>query len=178
MYKVIYFKDDNCTKDYCQGQVYYDFIDYAFENADFFMLVFKNYGHGYSAKQRYFRDKLRKYKVKSRRDPFWPGTPGEYCDGTLYKIAFYRTDPEAIEILKEVDCLSAWGYGMPEDLCFFKQNKCWFYSVAHEYIGCIIDVTNSDLEFLRSHGLIDNEEQPFYPQNNYFEQFHETIVDS
>lgn len=40
MDKMIFFKNNNLKTDYCCGQVHYDFLDYAFSRADYFMLVY------------------------------------------------------------------------------------------------------------------------------------------
>ena len=75
MDKIVFFDNKNQTNDVCNGKMYNDFIDYAFENTDYFMLVYVNYySKGYSRKQKYFIDALKKYKVKSRTNPSWPGT--------------------------------------------------------------------------------------------------------
>lgn len=55
MDKMIFFKNNNLKTDYCCGQVYYDFLDYAFSRADYFMLVYVNYYcNGYTAAQKYY----------------------------------------------------------------------------------------------------------------------------
>lgn len=64
MDKMIFFKNNNLKTDYCCGQVYYDFLDYAFSRADYFMLVYVNYyGNGYTAAQKYFKNALNSFKV-------------------------------------------------------------------------------------------------------------------
>lgn len=40
MDKIIFFKGEDQRIDHCCGQVYYDFLDYAFSRADYFMLVY------------------------------------------------------------------------------------------------------------------------------------------
>ena len=154
MEKEVYFREE-FERNSCYGQVYFDFIDYAFSKADYFMLVFVNYyGNGYKSKQKYFMDKLKKYKVKTRTNPYWLGTPGTFSQNSTYKIVFYKTEPDAKEILKEVDGISAWSRpGMPEDLAFFKKNQCWFYSVGHEHIASMQHIDTDDLDFLESKKL-------------------------
>ena len=154
MEKEVYFREES-ERNSCYGQIYFDFIDYAFSKADYFMLVFVNYyGNGYKSKQKYFMDKLKKYKVKTRTNPYWPGTPGTFSQNSTYKIVFYKTEPDAKEILKEVDGISAWSRpGMPEDLAFFKKNQCWFYSVGHEHIASMQHIDTDDLAFIESKGL-------------------------
>ena len=158
MEKIIYFNNDNQTKDYCSGQIYFDFLDYAFARTDYFMLVYINYyGKGYTERQKHFKDALKKFKVKSRTNPKWPGTLSSASKNTTYKVIFYRTDLKAQDILKEVSKLSDWERPcLPEDLAFFKGNQCWFYSVGHEKIAAIIHATEEDIDFVDSKGLSSN----------------------
>lgn len=175
MNKVLYFNNDDQRKDYCVDQVYYDFLDYAFEKTDYFMLVYINYyGKGYTKRQKYIKNVLNKFKVKSRSNPSWPGTLQVECPNTTYKIVFYKNHEEAKSILKEVDCLSHWSGGYPEDLAFFKGNQCWFYSVGHEMIAAIIHADENDIDFLESRGLAKRE-NAFIPDDNYFDAYNEVI---
>ena len=173
--KVIYFLNDDQHKDYCAGQVYYDFLDYAFEKTDYFMLVYINYyGKGYTKQQKYIKNALNKYKVKSRSNPSWPGTLQMECPNTTYKIVFYKNQEEAKAILKEVNCLSDWSGRYPEDLAFFKGNQCWFYSVGHEMIAAIIHADKNDIDFLEANGLAKRK-NAFIPDDNYFDAYDELI---
>ena len=158
MDKILYFFEDD-RAGACKGQIYYDFLDYAFQKADYFMLVYKNYyGKGYTEQQCYFLERLNKFKVKSRTNPSWPGTLKTFCPDTTYQIVFYKTEPESKEILKEAECLSHWSRpNMPEDLAFFIGERCWFYSVGHEEIAGIIHADEADVEFLEGKGLSSRE---------------------
>ena len=176
MDKYIYFNDTKEGKLLCPGEAYHNLIDYAFSQADYFMLVFVNYyGKGYAAPMKYFKAKLQPFKVKSRSNPSWPGTLGTYCRDTTYKVNFYKTDPMAKDILKEVNSLSEWSCpSHPQDLAFFKGNKCWFFSVGHENIAGIVHVTKEDIEFLEANGLA-NGKNVRIKNNNYFDQYDELI---
>lgn len=177
MNKVIYFKNDGQRRDYCTGRVYVDLIDYAFEKADFFMLVYVNYyGKGYSKEKKYFRRKLEPYQIKSRTNPSWPGTPETFCPNSTYKVIFYKTNTEAKKVLQEVSCLSDWtSPSLPEDLAFFKGNQCWFYSVGHEKIGAFLHATDEDLDFIESKGLASRE-RAFVPQDDYYNAYDEALI--
>ncbi|MCI8332191.1 MAG: hypothetical protein HFE78_05145 [Clostridiales bacterium] len=174
MQKIIYF--DEVDKK-CIGEAYSKFIDYAFENTDYFMLVYVNYyGKGYTKTMRYFRDALKSYKVKSRSNPSWPGTPGTYCMNTTYKVVFYKTDPAAKEILKEVEGISTWSCpSHPQDLAFFKGNVCWFYSVGHEEMAAIIHASKKDLDFVEENGLAERSDAYPYPPNEDFDIYNEKL---
>lgn len=157
--KIIYFDNNSQKLDRCAGQVYFDFLDYAFSETDFFMLVYVNYyGKGYTKAMKSYKNALNPFKVKSRTNPSWPGTLKTYCPNTTYKIVFYRNDMKAKEILKQVDRLSDWSRpNYPQDLAFFKGNQCWFYSVGHEKIGVVIHATDKDVDFFEKKGLTQRE---------------------
>ena len=60
MDKVIYFDNQEQRMDSCSGQAYYNFLDYAFEQTDYFMLVYVNYyGKGYSKIMKHYRNLLK-----------------------------------------------------------------------------------------------------------------------
>ncbi|MBE7067379.1 MAG: hypothetical protein E7385_07505 [Ruminococcaceae bacterium] len=173
MDKIIFFENEKTEQ--CAGENYYAFLDYAFQNTDCFMLVYVNYyNQGYSKKMKYYKNILNKYKVKSRSNPSWPGVLETYCPNTTYKIVFYKTDPEAKEILKQVDKLSAWSRpSYPEDLSFFKGNQCWFYSVGHEGIGAILHAREEDIDFVASLKLAKREDALTY--DSYYDACDEEL---
>ena len=62
----------------CSGPAYQLFLDYAFTQADFFMLAFVNYyGKGLPARARQARAQLAPFRVRSRTNPSWPGDAGD-----------------------------------------------------------------------------------------------------
>ena len=149
-----FYTDDNGS--FCRGEAYRAFIDYAFEKTDYFMLVYVNYfGHGYTKEQKYFKKALWPYRVCSRTNPVWPGSPGVESANTTYKIMFYKNDPKAKEILKEKNSVTEWSWGSPEDLAFFKGSTCWFCSTGHEGLATVIHADEEDVEFLDTLGLIN-----------------------
>ena len=121
----------------CSGPAYQLFLDYAFTQADFFMLAFVNYyGKGLPARARQARAQLAPFRVRSRTNPSWPGTPETCCPNTTYKINGYRCCDAAKQVLQAADRLSDWSRPKnAEDLAFFKGGQCWFYSVGHERIA-------------------------------------------
>ena len=173
MDSVIFFENTSQNNCLCAGDNYPLFLDYAFDVADFFMLVYVNYyGNGYSAIMKKFKKELKPFQVKTRTDPHWPGTPFTYCLNTTYKIVFYRTDIKAKAILKKVNALNDWSCPhYPQDLAFFKGNICWFYSVGHENIAAVLRPTNDDFEFLESHQLAHRANAK--KLSDYYSQFDE-----
>lgn len=92
----------------CSGPAYQLFLDYAFTQADFFMLAFVNYyGKGLPARARQARAQLAPFRVRSRTNPSWPGTPETCCPNTTYKINVYRCCDAAKQVLQAADRLSA-----------------------------------------------------------------------
>ena len=132
--RIVFFKNEDQKSDRCSGTTYEQFIDYAFKHTDFFMLVYVNYyNKGYTKKMKSFMKSLKPFQVKRRTNPSWPGAELTICPNTSYKVVFYRTDEDAKEVLKYVFKISDWSCPEnPQDLAFFKGNKCWFYSVGHE----------------------------------------------
>lgn len=177
MDKVVYFKNDDQRTDCCTGKLYHDFLDYAFDRTDFFMLVYVNYyGKGYTRIMKSFMQDLKPFQVKARSNPSWPGTT-TFCPNTSYKVVFYRNCDQAKEILKKVDCVSGWTRpSYPQDLAFFKGNQCWFYSVGHEKIAAVIHAKNEDISFLTEKGLA-SPEKAFTPQNNFYDTYDEVLVE-
>lgn len=173
---VVYFDNDNQRQEKCAGQTYYDFLDYAFSETDYFMLVYVNYyGKGLSKSAKITKQKLKEFEVKNRKNPCWPGTPNTYAKETTYRVTFYKNSPNAKQILKEVNSLSGWSYPkQPQDLAFFKGNTCWFYSVGHEKIGAIIHATEKDIAFVEKCGLSDRSK--IKPEDGYYAVYDEDLI--
>lgn len=176
MDKVIYFS--NNTRNFDSTQAYFDFIDYAFSQTDYFMLVYVNYyGKGYSPKMKYYKKILQPYQIKTRTNPSWPGVLNTCCANTTYKVIFYKNNEKAKEILKTVSNISDWSRPhYPEDLAFFKGNQCWFYSVGHEKIAAIIHASDEDITFVHEKGLA-NKEKAYIPEEQYFSAYDEPLIE-
>jgi hypothetical protein len=176
MDKIIYFDNANQRVDRCADEIYHSFLDYAFNEATYFMLVYVNYsGKGYSNAMKEFKVALKSYQVKSRSNPYWPGVQGTYSHKSTYRVVFYKTHPKAKDILKRVSRLSEWSSPHnPQDLAFFKGNQCWFYSVGHEKIAAIIHANEKDLDFVETYGLATRQ-NAFVPKNDYFDCYNETL---
>ncbi len=183
----IMFRNDHQEKDHCSGEVYARFLDYAFAEADCFMLVYVNReGKGLSKATKEIRDALHPFAVKRRSDARWPGmiwedadlknTESPYKNGTSYRITFYKTAPEAKDVLKRVDRLCAWvGYSTPQDFAFFKGNKCWVYTVGHECLAAMLNPTDEDILFLEENGLAAREDLEV-DDDGFYDAYHEKIV--
>ncbi len=171
MDKVIFFNRDEAAS---SGQVFFDFLDYAFSKTNYFGLVYINYKNkGYRKLQKYFLKSLEKFKIKSRNNPGWPRTYEIVPDSNL-KIVFYKTEPKAKEILKEAESLYNLSGINPCNLCFFKGNQCWFFSIGNENIAAIIHASDEDINFLESKGLALKKDA-FIPKDNRFDEYDENI---
>lgn len=166
-------------KDLCFGQTYYDFLDYAFSISDFFMLVYiNNNGDEYSKIQKAFIRELSPYEVKQRTNPSWPGTKftqSLYPEYELkYKIVFYRNDEKAKEILKKVDSINCWAPpNYPEDIAFFKGNKCRIETTIHEGIGAVLYATDEDIDFFTKY---DMTKRVKWDDNGFYDYCDEELI--
>lgn len=170
--KVLKIKDLNLHSKYNA------FIDYSFNRCTAFMLVYVNYnGKGYSKEKKEFKKKLKSFEIKRRSNPSWPGVPYTFSSKTEYCIVFYRTTPEAKQILKEKKSLFDWSSpSSPEDLAFFVDNMCWFYSVGHESLAFCIHPDVNDNLFFANNNLIDDSNCDDY-YSDYYDQFNEKGLD-
>lgn len=176
MDKVIYL-EESAVSGSCGTSSYHKFIDYAFTRADYFMLVYVNYGRcGYTSHMKKYLEQLNNYRVKVRNDPHWPGTPSTESLGSTYEIVFYKTSDQAKMILKNERSISDWSRPeKPQDLAFFIGNHCWFYSVGHEKIAAMINPENTDIEFLERNGFA-NSRGIICTESDYFKCFNEVIA--
>lgn len=176
MKEILYF-DNTPTVDYCCGKSYYEFIDYAFNESDYFMLVYINYNqNGYTKFMKETKELLQPFKIKTRKNPSWPGTLKTYAPNSDYEIVFYRNDKKAKKILKRVSCVSEWSRPFnPEDLAFFKKNACWFYSVGHERIAAIIEPTDKDKKFLETNNIPTYKMELTLSDVDYYKKFNEQL---
>ncbi len=130
---------------------YNKMIEYAFCTSDYFMLVYCCYDRPYKKNVKKIKEALKPHLVKTRHNSVWPGTKS-YSDRKYnFDVCFYKTDVMAKSIILQAESILAWEYPQyPEDICFFRKNRCWFFTVAHEEIIGIVHETIEDLFFLES----------------------------
>lgn len=102
-----------------------------------------------------FLEKLKPYLIKKRNLPTeWPGLKVILDKHTKVDICVYRIYDEAKNTLLEPKGLFNWRYPyFPENLCFFKDNYCWFYSIAHEEYAYIYIKSLEEVKELENLGL-------------------------
>lgn len=82
----------------------------------------------------------------------WPNT--ETMDMKhIYKIVFYRSDIECLEVLMQVERLYEWDYpNAPMDLCFYREGYCWMAVTAHEQMAYLYTDNKNEVEELQNLG--------------------------
>jgi len=88
------------------------------------------------------------------------------------KIYVIKLTPFVLGMLCCASGLFAWKMPFyPEDLCLFKNGKCWLETIAHEKLGYIYDDSEETKEFLRSidvefeeHPPVSDSEVPRLPE--------------
>lgn len=116
-----------------KAQTYKKLLDIAFEYSDSFILVI-NKDLDTSKNLINVMNKLKNSLIEMKEESEWPSTK-LWKDNTAY-IYYYKTTSNAKEIL-ENECNSLFGWlqpELPEDLCFFKDKKCWMATCSHEDI--------------------------------------------
>lgn len=172
MNRLIYFSEGGRC---CHGERYTAFLDYAFAQNDCFLLVYPfRRGSRYAAALREYRDALAPYLVKMRREPYWPGTVLPYSETVRYEVSFYRTAPEAKEVLRRAEALTDWAAPrLPQDLAFFRRSCCWFYYSCQEHTAAVLHASPRDLAFLAEHQLADPANA--LPEDRYFDLCNEPL---
>ena len=100
--------------------------------------------------------KLSKLKVKAQFRYSWVGTEIIPTGRYEYLVCFYRAENSALQCLLSVNSLFDWIWPtMPQDLCFFRENTCWFCSISHEKQAILTEPTNQDIEFFEQLDLVD-----------------------
>lgn len=103
-----------------------------------------------------FLEKLRPFLIKTRAEisPEWPAGQMITDDPNECVIHVYRTDPAAKPLLLEADGYISWRHPkLPEDLCFFSQNRCWACACSHEEFVWIYPRSAEEYETLSQIGV-------------------------
>lgn len=144
-----------CITSELVGVKYENFLRYALERSDAFLLVFCDYDskQSYEKRKKKLREELSGYRIKSRRNPSWPSNE-IHTDKYKCFVDIHRMSLEVLPFLLKTEGIYNWMYPTyPEDLCFFKNGKCWFASCAHERFASILLKTEADIEFLKANGI-------------------------
>ena len=133
------------------GDNYVDFINYCVETCDYCMLVYRYYKQkGLPDPIKFVRNQLRPLCVKTKSDSAWPGTPFTFADFYRYRICFYKLNDDVKSILYNAQHLFGFdSVRFPQDVAFFRRNKCFIYSVVHEKFASMVDPEKKDKEMLK-----------------------------
>lgn len=125
-----------------------------------------------------FCQEIEPFRIKIRHNPVWPSTK---VGGTRRKslvpdfdICVYRSCQEIKPFLLRVSRLYEWMYPyFPEDLCFFKEHKCWFYTCSHEERSYILADSVFEVKTLADMGIefFDEYDQEYETNGRYFEEY-------
>jgi len=133
------------------NEKYTRLIEYALETSDFFMFVFcKKKNEGFKRSMLEIKKKLSYLNVKAQYRYSWVGTETIPGGNYEHQVCFYRADVSAMQCLLSVNSLFEWIWPLlPQDLCFFREDRCWFCSTSHERLAVITEPTHQDVEFFK-----------------------------
>ena len=135
---------------------YNEIIKYVGKNSDSFSMI-SNLNKPYSKNPPSFEHEkaviafepfLEQYFVGIKK---WPGT----ITKENHKVMLlFRLCKESRKLLKETaNLFLPFENGLPEDVCFYRNQNPWFVTVSHEKMAFIADATKEDVSFLKDNGI-------------------------
>jgi len=140
-----------------------EFIDYLYSKCNKFLMALPNFDRT-RYQQNEMNDSYKKYlkKVKPICDDIEPYVIYRYTTKN-YITARSKYIVDAIlvkfyegfkSILLESGGFHKWLYpDYPEDLCFFEDEKCWFFTTAYESKFYIVEPTDEDIKMIGNIGI-------------------------
>jgi len=124
------------------------------------------------------KERLGKYLVKEKHDSKWTvnevlGKKEKENNQYVFDICFYKICPEVEKFLLEsVDSLYAFDPPyLPEDIAFYKDGYCWFYTVTHEE-RCDMDIkTIEECNYIENMGIKIEKYEINEKDSDLFEEF-------
>lgn len=115
--------------------IWHKFIYFAFERSVFFSL--KNYDWSKDCSLNYsynrLNEQLNEYKI-DKSNCLSNGVWGEYT------ISYYKCNFFSMSIVQEIANICDMVFpNLPEDICFYKDDKMWFESITHDEYWRVID---------------------------------------
>lgn len=175
MKRILYFYtasfSGNEEIDICNDETYREFLDYAFEISNFFMLLYRNwYNRGYSEIQKSYMKDLGPFKVKSKIESYPE-------NASVYQYIFYKNNEKAKEILKKINLINYFNKPtFPENLSFFKENRCRIKTITHEGEGVVLDATDKDVDFFFKLGLSKSDDIQ-YDETGFYDYCDEELTE-
>lgn len=89
---------------------------------------------------------------KNKREYFsWPGT--ETADRSIIYVDTYHLSDEVKTYIRSAEGIFSWIYpDRLEDISFFKNGECWFFTTVHEKFFDVVDNENEMSEIFDSIG--------------------------
>jgi hypothetical protein len=134
------------------GEKYKDFIKFAINNSERFILVERN-DMDKGSNIALLLKALDPYLISIEYGNEWPGTN---LMGNNAKIYYFNSHSQCSEILlKFSNSIFSWVQpNLLEDLCFLKENNNpWIVNVAHEYELLFINLTANEYDTLKKIGI-------------------------
>lgn len=124
-----------------EGQAYKKLLDISFDICDEFILV-RRHDMDFDESALRIIEFLGPFLIEMKKSSSWPGTTLLEQTADVYR---YRTAKEAQKVLLDVSqSLYSWVQPeLPEDLCFYKNQKSWMANTAHEK-QCIFENLSCD----------------------------------
>lgn len=127
---------------------YRTFIKYAMKTCDSFSLVFEK-DHlkmtKYAMQETY--DIIKDFVLYEKNIVYHPDTGTSFQNSN---IIFFECNKYTQNVLQKVNSVFDWnGQNLPEELCFYRNNKKWFVCVCHEKYLFIHNETEADKSFLQ-----------------------------
>ncbi|HEX2925871.1 MAG TPA: hypothetical protein VHP38_06385 [Ruminiclostridium sp.] len=126
-----------------KGQDYKNLLDIAFDICDEFILIRRQDMDFHESAIRVIK-LLEPYLIEIKKSSSWPGTLLLEQTADVFS---YKTDNGAKNILLDAaQSLYSWVQpGLPEDLCFYKNQIPWMSNTAHEKQCIFENLSNDDL---------------------------------
>lgn len=123
-----------------------------------------------------FSKEIEPFLIKKRHDPVWPGTQvlSPIGNESNFDICIYQSCEEVKPYLLRVEHLFQWMYPYyPEDLCFFKDNKCWFYACSHEERSYILADSKDEVKAFEDMGIVffDEYDEEYETNGRFIEEY-------
>lgn len=163
-----------------KDELYDKFIKYACLKCDAVMFVFKR-GRLSKKEKIILEETLQNLKSKYQ-DDFLKSRHGnkwvflEYKSVRENDILFFKPSKDIRKYLSSNKNLYAWLIpNFPEDIAFFKNGHCWFYSVTHERCCEIFCEDKKEYDYLKSIGInfVENEYISTPREKLYYENYYD-----
>lgn len=125
------------------------FIDYASKTCNCVSLVFEK--DEYSNDEYFFQEEYRSISgciIRKENGIVHPDTGSCFYNAD---VLFLELDKSVVSLLKQASDIFDWnGTNLPEELCFYRDEKVWLTCVCHEKLLFIYNESFDDLNFFKN----------------------------